>query len=226
MAPSIYEELRAHDNLDDPYDLEERAGMALDEENLGRGLGDYDLEGADVFDQESSQVASESTHFTERRQGKRKYTDIKNHLRKGKDRTKTNSHAESPRILEDEGDDDVPASLLIEGDEEAGPRQPGPSQTAPIRRPSKAVPLPGRPTREARAQWSAAQSNQRLHHEDHDQLHLPVVKPSVLVGTPRERALWTWLNATNMDHFMGDVYEYYRGAGIWCICFDRFLGLL
>lgn len=41
---SIYETLQQNDTSSDPSDVEERAGLALDEENLGREFHDFDLD--------------------------------------------------------------------------------------------------------------------------------------------------------------------------------------
>ncbi|KKA29295.1 hypothetical protein TD95_002515 [Thielaviopsis punctulata] len=43
---------------------------------------------------------------------------------------------------------------------------------------------------------------------------------------PRERALWNWVNVTNLDSFMGEVYEYFNGNGMWCTLFDRALHIV
>ncbi|KAL5621379.1 hypothetical protein BROUX41_006279 [Berkeleyomyces rouxiae] len=43
---------------------------------------------------------------------------------------------------------------------------------------------------------------------------------------PRERALWNWVNVTNLDTFMGEVYDYFDGNGIWCILVDKALHIV
>jgi autophagy-related protein 9 len=47
-----------------------------------------------------------------------------------------------------------------------------------------------------------------------------------LAGSPKEKATWRWINVTNIDNFINDVYDYYTGAGIWCILLARVLDLL
>lgn len=227
MAPSIYEDLRAHDEASEPSDLEERAGLVLDEENLGDAFHDYDLDRADVFDGEDSRVTTESTAFLPQQHGRRPPTQTRNEARNTKDISKPNWMAQSPRILEDDGDDDVPASLLIEGDDVAGPSQSPRQRSTRQQRATKPRSVPVPSTNEARSRWDAAQAHQQLHPED-DPGPLPpaVPKRTLLTGSPRDKALWTWLNATNLDHFMGEVYDYYTGAGIWCICLQRILSLL
>jgi autophagy-related protein 9 len=227
MAPSIYEDLRAHDEASEPSDLEERAGLVLDEENLGDAFHDYDLDRADVFDGEASRVTTESTAFLPQQHGRRHQTQARNEGRNTKDNSKPSWMAQSPRILEDDGDDDVPASLLIEGDDLPGPSQPPrPRNTQENRVPKHRSALEPS-TNDTRSQWDTAQVHQRLHQEDGLGQPPPAVpKRTMLTGSPRDKALWTWLNATNLDHFMGEVYDYYTGAGIWCICLQRVLSLL
>ena len=227
MAPSIYEDLRAHDEASEPSDLEERAGLVLDEENLGDAFHDYDLDRADVFEGEESRVTTESTAFLPQQHGRRHPTQTRNEGRNTKDNSKPDWMAQSPRILEDDGDDDVPASLLIEGDDVAGPSQPPQQRSTPQQKVAKRRSAPGSSTNDTRSRWDAAQAHQQLHQED-DPGRLPpaVQRRTLLAGSPRDKALWTWLNATNLDHFMAEVYDYYTGAGIWCICLQRILSLL
>lgn len=220
---SIYDDLRAHDEASES-DIEEQAGMALDEENLG--FHDDDLGNADVFNGEDSRITTESTAFlggpqrapaNDRQGGK---------SRQGHSRWL----AQSPRLLEEDGDDDVPASLLIEGHDNPGigsPSQPRGRQTLPQARQAA---IPGPSNRETRAHWEAAQAQQRLHRDEDDGMNrgprTPQPKMRLLTGSPREKAMWRWINVTNIDNFIKDVYDYYTGSGIWCIVLTRVLELL
>lgn len=38
--------------------------------------------------------------------------------------------------------------------------------------------------------------------------------------------MFRWANVSNLDVFIRDVYDYYLGAGIWCILLERLLHLL
>lgn len=220
---SIYDDLRAHDE-DSESDIEERAGMALDEENLG--YHDDELAGAEVFNGEDSRMTAESNAFFGQPRSKSRSDG------KGK-RPKSQSGrskwlAQSPRLLEEEGDDDVPASLLIEDDELPGPSTQNPqnSRSGKGRRRQGGMPAPGGSSRETRNHWEAAQAQQRLHQE-------PTATPpslrqghGLLVGSPRDKAMWRWINVVNLDNFIMDVYEYYQGSGMWCIVLERSLYLL
>jgi len=216
---SIYDDLRAHDE-DSESDLEERAGMALDEENLG--YHDDDLGGPDIFNGGDSHTSAGSNAFFGRQQSKPRSEG------KGK-RNKSQSSrskwlAQSPRLLEEDGDDDVPASLLIEEDD-----LPGPSIKAIQTRSKKGgkrqggIPSAGPSNRETREHWEAAQAQQRLHQE-------PAAPPrqghGLLVGSDKDKAMWRWINVVNLDNFIMDAYEYYQGSGMWCIIFDKSLYLL
>ncbi|KIR54433.1 autophagy-like protein 9 [Cryptococcus gattii Ru294] len=41
-----------------------------------------------------------------------------------------------------------------------------------------------------------------------------------------EKALWKWVNVDDLDGFLQEVYEYYKGKGIYCIVLARVLNLL
>jgi autophagy-related protein 9 len=204
---SIYEDLRAHDEASES-DIEEQAGMALDEENLG--FHDEELAHADVFNGEDSRITTESTVFLGEQQ-RRAHT--------GKHKKHRRWFTQSPRLLEEDGDDDVPESLLVEDNEgpvrgnQSNPLSP---KTTQARKPSA---IPGPSSREARAHWEAAQAQQRLHGDDDPATprwkNIPKPKTGMLSSSPREKAMWRWLNVVNLDQFIGDVYEYYIGSGIW-----------
>jgi autophagy-related protein 9 len=218
---SIYEDLRAHDEASES-DIEEQAGMALDEENLG--FRDDELENADAFNGEDSRITTESTAFLDGQQ-QRARGDHKS--RKGPKR-QSRWLAQSPRLLEEDGDDDVPASLLIEDNHGlATQNQPRNRQGAPQVRQAA---IPGPSNRETRAHWDATQAQQRLHRDEDDGIRggpqTPNPKVGLLTGTPYEKAMWRWINVTNIDNFITDVYDYYIGAGIWCIILTRVLDLL
>ncbi|KAM3070139.1 autophagy protein atg9 [Clarireedia jacksonii] len=221
---SIYDEIRAHDEASEP-DLEERAGMSLDEENLGfpaHELGNP----AEVFDAEST---TESTAFLPGPQ----QTPMKPRFdRKGKGRDLGRLLAESPRLLDEDPDDDVPASLLIEGNDHRGPIHPSQARVRHTSSQKKSAAIPGPSTRENRVLWEATQTQQRLHRDGESgattsssrQLsHQPT---GVLTGSPRDKAMWRWINVMNLDKFIKSVYDYYEGSGIWCIILDKVINLL
>lgn len=224
-ARSIYDDLRAHDEASES-DIEERAGLALDEENLG--FHDDELGNADVFNGEDSRITAESTAFLAQQQNqpRRPGTERKGRSQRGHSKWLT----QSPRLLEEDGDDDVPASLLIEGNDNPGPSGPSQPRVRQTRKQKRQPAIPGPSTRETRAHWETAQVQQRLHHDDdegiHEEPHAIRPKPGLLTGSPREKAMWRWINVTNLDNFIKEVYDYYTGAGIWCIVLEKALNLV
>ena len=209
--PSVYETLRQHDEASDLSDFENTAGMALDEENLGTGFHDYELDDA-LADAASSEAAPSNKRNSGRG------TAAKN-VHSG-----TRGRQSAHRGVLDDIDDEVPQSLLIEDDDVVVPA----SRT----RQSQGIPppVPGPATRGTRAKWQATQAQQRLHPEE--SLHHRQPKSSHRRGyTPgimdsKERAMWMWANVENLDNFLKDVYDYFLGNGIWCILLNRFLNLL
>lgn len=220
---SIYDDLRAHDEASES-DIEEQAGMALDEENLG--FHDDELGNADAFNGEDSRMTTESTAFL----GGQQQAPANDRRSRKARQVHSRWLAQSPRLLGEDGDDDVPASLLIEGHDHpalGSPTKPRGLQTLPQARESA---IPGPSNRETREHWEAAQAHQRLHRDEDDATnqasHIPQPKLRMLIGSPREKAMWRWINVTNIDNFIKDVYDYYTGSGIWCIVLTRVLELL
>ena len=224
-ARSIYDDLRAHDEASGS-DIEERAGLALDEENLG--FHDDELANADVFNGEDSRITTASTPFLPRQHNHPHRTGAERKATSKKGHSKW--LAESPRLLEEDGDDDVPPSLLIEGNGKPGPSDPSDRRVRHTGNHKRQSAIPGPSTRETRNHWEAAQVQQRLHQEDTDgtlgEPQATRLKPELLTGSPREKAMWRWINITNLDNFITEVYDYYTGAGIWCIVLDRALSLV
>lgn len=216
-SPSIYEAIRQDDEASDS-DAEERAAMALDEENLRDSLHHYNPD-----DAADSQVTTQSTAFLGRRR--------RNKSRLG--RTGPGAGPSRPRWMQasrrigvDEGDDDVPASLLIEGqDLEDMPNPPAPPHQIDDER----DPFPGdgpssgiSPNR-----WGTRGDNNSF-------LPPPVVsrarRPDGISGmvsaSPKDKAMWRWTNVQNLDNFLRDVYIYYLGNGIYSILLRETLKLL
>lgn len=228
---SIYEEIRAHDEASES-DVEERAGMALDEENLG--FHDDELGNpAEVFDGESVLA---STAFLS---GQQRTPQSPVYDRKGKGKARSHHLAESPRLLAEDMDDDVPASLLIEGNSRPPnievPNHARTRRTALPKRPAAVPGTSSRETREARerAHWEMTQAQQKLHGDN--EIRNPGVPQTqqptppntgFLTGSPKDKAMWRWVNVTNLDNFIRDVYDYFEGAGIWCIILAKVIDIL
>lgn len=212
-APSIYETMREHDQSSE-YDIEERAGMALDEENLGVAFRDSEADEALTDVNASRSNTSKVLNPKEKsRSAPRRVTP------------RQRRPSMSPKMAEEEDDldDEVPMSLLIEGDEDrVGARE---------RRQSGEglPPVPGPQSRGTRAQWQATQEQHRLHHElglgnPTQKIFGRAVRLNIVDA--KEKAMWRWANVENLDNYLREVYDYYIGNGIWCMLLHRFLNLL
>ena len=207
----MYETLRQHDESSDHSDFEDRAGMALDEENLEAGFHDYELDDA-LADAAASQAAPSTRRNSSRGTSARNV------------HSRTRGHQSTHRGNVDELDDEVPQSLLIEDDDDVFPTS-GTRQSGGI-----PAPVPGPTSRGTRAKWQATQDQQRLHPEDPPHARPPGIPNrrgnALGIMDPKERALWMWANVENLDNFLKDVYDYFLGNGIWCILLNRLLNLL
>ncbi|KAH9890886.1 APG9-domain-containing protein [Xylariomycetidae sp. FL2044] len=211
---TFYEQLRDAQDTD----VESGAGLDLDEQNLAHNFRDDELEHADGLGLDDSRLSTRSPVATTR-------TAHRNNPRypQQEDQSRWLLH-------EEDLDNDVPASLLVEGpargtSKSAEPR-PGPSSSS--RQPA----MPGPSNRRTQTQWETTQAQQRLH-RDEGYGHLPLdLEPGLpprrpgLMGSPKDKAMFRWANVTNLDVFIKDVYDYYLGAGIWCIILERFLHLM
>ena len=214
---SIYETLRQNEESSDQSDIEERAGMALDEENLREGFNDYELDrvltNADLGSTPSSKIEGSELIGGQRT------------ARARVRRASAQSRLPQKRVGMEDLDDDVPQSLLFEGDR--------PQVTAPREQGLSSLPAPvsAPEISDRRPKWQAAQEHQRLRLGvdmlQSPQLENPPRKVNAAgVAHPREKAMWRWANVENLDNFLKDVYDYFLGNGIWCILLSRALNLL
>ena len=204
---SFYEELRA---LDDESRID-NSGPGLDEENLRHQFTDYEAAAGLEAGDSRLTVAS---------------GPIGGHARP-LDVPQTHpaaDHSKWPHP-DDDLDNDVPTSLLIEPND----------RNKSFRIDAHAMPVASAAdhapsTAQAREMWEAVTSQQALHPDD-----LPSVPPrtrprSVLntfrTSSARDKAMWRWVNVTNLDSFVRDVYNYYEGGGIWVIQSSNALQLL
>ena len=208
--PSIYETLRLHDELDHS-DVEERAGMAADAENLGQQRHDHERHGSHANPE--FQPAPSKNRETTRSTPPRTWQYAQNRRR--------TQHAKEAEM--EELDDEVPQSLLIEGDQDHT------SDAADHQR-IQSPPILGPTNRGVKAKWQATQQQQRLYQDaiSPQKRSGPRGSSSIRAATmdPKEKALWMWANVENLDNFLAEVYEYYTGNGIWSITLTRMLNLL
>ena len=207
--PSIYETLRQDDDdASDLSDFENDPGMILDVENLA-----HRDDGLDVKDERVDRNSI---------MNKAKWS----RARSSPDNTRplVQTKRAGKRKDLDDLDDEVPHSLLIEDEENAGPG------LRAQQRLSLPPPISGPSTQTTQAKWQTAQREQRLHQASPP----PRLQPSVIPSrgqplgqtNPKERATWLWANVDNLDQFLHEVYEYYIGHGIWSILLSRIVKLL
>ncbi|EFQ97423.1 Atg9p [Nannizzia gypsea CBS 118893] len=218
---SIYETLRQYDDdSDDGSDVENRAGMAVDEENLvGDQYADYELE--DALAHASDTQSRQSSPFS-RRSRFGNNVNITSTMHAG------NTAAGGVRMEDtEEADDEVPASLLVEGS--AVPSSPlPPPPMHPLRSSGigeHSLHLRGPSTS------SAGQARNRWMEGIPEQEEPPRVwgvkqHAALRLADPKEKALWRWANVENLDNFLQEVYDYFLGNGIWSIMLGRALNLI
>lgn len=228
-SPSVYEAIRQNDAESDASDVEERAGMALDEENLRQRFDHDGLEEA-LANATDSQMTTHSTAFLGQDRSRATSGD-----RLGTAKA-TRRKMSRPRWMQtsareldvDEGDDDVPASLLVEGGEDDFSKPPGPPPPHIMMDPGS--PVPGPSSRDDRDKWESTKVQQPLHPSSRrtppTNRSSPGQYPSLALVDPKQKALWRWANVENLDNFLEDVYIYFLGNGIWCIMLSRALNLL
>ena len=229
-SPSVYETLRQHDQSSDASDVEERAGMAIDEDNLRLHFDADALDQADVAELgESPPMSDQATPFLHDESKSEHSPDSKEQRPSGPIFHRPRWMSNQVNMLApEEGDDEVPASLLFEGgQQEATGVQTG--NQDPAAEPA-AFPTSGLSTMEARAQWRTARAQQGLHAGEAPRRRQAKVASKnwrgLTIIDPRQRAIWRWANVDNLDNFLKDVYDYYLGNGIWSIMLNRALNLL
>jgi autophagy-related protein 9 len=208
-SPSIYETLRQHDESSDDSDIEQRAGMALDEENLGDEFHDFDPNDAQLS---ASQM-----------RGRRNANKTRRH------QIPVARVKRAGNLEVEDADDEVPASLLIEGENQ--PLSPRPFEHPPRTRPvNTPIPVSGPATRVTRDQWETTQAQQLLYPRDTSDV-TSRAKPTIelrglSLADPKQKAMWRWANVENLDTFLTEVYVYYLGNGFLSIMLQRSLQLL
>lgn len=206
-SPSIYEALQQHDQDSDDSGLDDRASMALDEENLGAQINQFHAD--DIRLQASGTVGLDGAvrptgRLQRDREGRPRNVDL------------------------DDADDEVPASLLIEGNK-PGPGPRGLDSPSPRRTAHPNIPVSGPTNATIRSQWQTTQRHQRLHplEEVSASRVNPIANPQGLsLADPKQKAMWRWANVENLDNFLAEVYMYYLGNGFVSILLHRLLSML
>ena len=214
-SASIYDTIRQHDEESDASDTD--VGTYADGPAAAEGFHDIER-GPTAQERSRSQQLRQQPPLspTAARRGGRK-------AQKRSSRPKW--LAQGQRLLDTEdADDDVPASLLIEGtDVGLGPGSislPPPPSLISERRTS---------ARHGRHQRTTSSGTQAMPTRDPG-LPAPPSATRRFAGIanadPREKALYRWTNVVNLDIFLEDVYNYFSQHGFWSILLRRFIGLI
>lgn len=212
-SPSIYETLRAHDqDPDDEADIEERAGMLADEDNLRSHHGE--LHSAMLSAMASRSDLDELETASSRFVGDRRESPHD-----------TRRRVEMPELAEmDQVNDEVPHSLLVEAS-----RGESPIATRKPLHGGIPSPIVGQPNGNDRRERATEQPRNRFYQDTSIRSAYtgrPTGKNPLFMTDPKEKAMWRWANVQNLDEYLGQIYMYYVGKGIYSIVLRRFLHLL
>jgi autophagy-related protein 9 len=195
------------------------ADMDLDETNLEEQFHDQDL-GTMLQDAADSQMTTESTAFLggHASRSPQRYRNQPTRTRATSKWTRQQRNIDA--VLDEE--EDVPESLLLEG------QQPIPSSaTTPNREATLPPPIPGPSNPRHDTPWAPTAARRRSSQGD----SLPNARPvsgrtAMFIADPKEKAMWRWANVLNLDNFLFDVYRYYTNHGFWSIMLARLLNML
>ncbi|KAH9447897.1 hypothetical protein MJO28_011440 [Puccinia striiformis f. sp. tritici] len=68
--------------------------------------------------------------------------------------------------------------------------------------------------------------NSFSHHNQQQQQQQRTTQDGIQTLSPKEMALWRWVNVDDLDSFLQDVYSYYVGNGIYAIGLSRLCNLM
>ncbi|SPO01312.1 related to APG9 - integral membrane protein required for Cvt and autophagy transport [Cephalotrichum gorgonifer] len=212
----FFDELRNNSGGSDAH--HDASGLGVDEQNLQADLRDYDLEsgmdgGQSRMTLDSRPDTAAGAHITSLHGGTR-----------GRNRNRWQSQDD------DDEENDVPESLLMEPNEVDGVPDLRPGLAHQSRHTEQPL-LGGHPSHKPLGRWDASRSIRKSHKGNRPppapaKLPTQPVNPGAAARSARDKASWRWVNVSNLDQFMLDVYNYYEGCGIWCILTDRGLHLL
>lgn len=200
-------------------------GMDIDEENLGERFQDQDLEHLLADAAADSRITTESTALPPRERTA-KPSKLGSPL---SPRQKWPQPSLTRTSTDNDDDNDVPESLLLEGGADVANDGNQPVHNGTNDRDGLPSPVPGPFTRQTRAQWDTTRTHHRLHENDVPQKRPGRQVPRTVrrpLQDPKERAMWLWVNVQDLDNFFSEVYIYFEGHGIWSILLSRVLKLL
>ncbi|KAI9894211.1 MAG: autophagy protein atg9 [Vezdaea aestivalis] len=222
-SPSIYETLQQEERLSETPDIEHQA-MRRTGTQAAAEYHDYDAVAEDASDGGDSQLEAESTASLLRRDLEEGATG--NLATPHKPRWMATSAALQDALDQDYGDDEVPASLLVEGAVPRPVRQVSPRPQAEIELAND--PLPGPSTRANVARWQTTMGQQPIHSDETFAPRRTQVASMIPLRalSRKQLAEQRWEDVINLDNFLKEVYDYFLGNGIWSILLARLLNVL
>jgi len=224
-SASIYETIRQHDENSSGSDTEERLGHPIDDAHPL--LEEFDGGGAEDAHLNVSRLPNGINSVNHARMGRP--PRMEKH-------SKRDMVKKAHKLLDDqEADDDVPASLLIEGNDVGGAGHgsislPPPPSLIPDR-----LPVPESTTVRGQGPWHRTRNRREplpatVGRHSRGEAHV-LTNALTLMGTlasadPKEKALWRWANVVHLDNFLFDVYHYYLHHGFWSIMLRRVYNLI
>ena len=224
-SPSVYETIRQHDAVSESSDIEERAGITLEDQHVQ--FSDRELEDA-LADAQDSEIASPSTALLEARSGKAPEEHASPSGTRRRKSSRPRWMAQDSHGYElDDNDEDVPQSLLVEGHHEDLKSRLPPPPRSHGRSDRQSAPSPDPSPQPARLRW-----NEQARQSPPNDSGPPTSRwfagqhPGLANIDPEKKAMWRWANVEDLDNFLKDVYVYFLGNGIWSILLTRVLNLL
>ncbi|OAL24265.1 hypothetical protein AYO20_10692 [Fonsecaea nubica] len=226
-SASIYDAIRQEDEDSDNFDVEETAGLTADRVNGRDGYNNQELH------QSALRSHWRSPSHDGRGAPLTGATSPESHVQRKDTRRNQNKTRRTPRVHKlldvEEADDDVPASLLIDPN--------------PIGLDHGSMSLPPPPSlmpegllqgRDASPSTAAQDFHTRYRPKPNKRsLKAAQVRPAGgIVGgnlasaDPKEKAMFRWVNVTDLDNFLLEVYTYYLNHGFWSTILMRFFNLL
>ena len=228
-SPSVYEAIQRHDAGSDSSDVEDRASLVPGDDRH-EGFSDRELEDA-LADSGNSDFSSPRAGLMGRRN-----TEADRHGSPSKSRRRKLSkprwipQASSAGYDLDDRDEDVPLSLLVEGndEEELKARLPPPPHSMPSR---SVTPSPHPSPNMTRRRFDGSPPHRAPDTVSENQhplgrWFLGQQHPSLANIDPKKKAMWRWANVEDLDNFLKNVYIYFLGNGFWSILLSRALNLL
>jgi autophagy-related protein 9 len=224
----VYEAIQQHDAGSDSSDVEDRASLAPRDDRQ-EGFSDRELEDA-LADAGNSGFSSSGAGLMGRRESQAdRYGSPSKSRRRKPSKPRWMPKASSAGYDLDDRDEDVPLSLLVEGndEEELKARLPPPPHSMPSRSITPS-PQPSPMTRHHLEGPAPRQTSDTISENQHPlgRWFLGQQHPSLANIDPKKKAMWRWANVEDLDNFLKDVYIYFLGNGFWSILLSRALNLL